>query len=103
MGAIEAKHRPAFATKLELAVGLVRWAKGWLDFVAAPVWVVTDGAYAKTAFLKPLIGMGVVVVTGTERLPSREEMRQGALAELLLRLGLAAVGAFFLWSTPFAS
>ena len=63
LGAIEAKHRPQFATKLELAVELVRWAKGWLDFVAAPVRVVADGAYAKAAFLKPLIGMGVVVVS----------------------------------------
>jgi len=61
--AIDPKHRPEFATKLELAVELVRWAKGWLDFVAAPVWVVADGAYAKAAFLKPLIGMGAVVVS----------------------------------------
>lgn len=61
--AIEPKHRPLFRTKLELAVELVRWAKGWLDFVAQPVWVVADGAYAKAAFLKPLIGMGVVVVS----------------------------------------
>ena len=63
LGAIDPKHRPTFATKLELAVELVRWARGWLDFVAAPVWVVADGAYAKAAFLKPLIGMGVVVVS----------------------------------------
>jgi hypothetical protein len=61
--AIDKKHRPTFATKLELAVALMKWAKGWLDFVAAPLWVVTDGAYAKAAFLKPLIGMGVVVVS----------------------------------------
>jgi hypothetical protein len=61
--AIDARHRPPFATKLELAVELVRWAKGWLDFVARPLWVVADGAYAKGAFLKPLIGMGVVVVS----------------------------------------
>lgn len=61
--AIDKKHRPTFATKLELAVELVRWAKGWLDFVAAPLWVVADGAYAKAAFLKPLISMGVVVVS----------------------------------------
>lgn len=61
--AIGAKHRPEFATKLELAVELVRWAKGRLDFVAAPLWVVADGAYAKAVFLKPLIGMGVVVVS----------------------------------------
>jgi hypothetical protein len=63
LGAIEPKHRPAFATKLELAAELVRWAKGWLDFVAQPLWVVADGAYAKAALLKPLIGMGVVVVS----------------------------------------
>ena len=61
--AIDKKHRPAFATKLELAVELVRWARGWLDFVAVPVWVVADGAYAKAPLLKPLIGMGVVVVS----------------------------------------
>ncbi len=61
--AIDKTHRPQFRTKLELAVELVRWAKGWLDFVAAPLWVVADGAYAKAAFLRPLIGMGVVVVS----------------------------------------
>jgi hypothetical protein len=61
--AIDKKHRPTFATKLELAVELVRWAKGWLDFVTQPLWVVADGAYAKAAFLKPLIGLGVVVVS----------------------------------------
>lgn len=63
LGAIEATHRPQFRTKLELAVELVRWAKGWLDFWGQPLWVVADGAYAKAAFLKPLIGMGVVVVS----------------------------------------
>ncbi|MBN9119496.1 MAG: transposase [Planctomycetes bacterium] len=61
--AIDKKHRPTFATELELAVELVRWVKGWRDFVAAPVWVVADGACAKGAFLKPLIGTGVVVVS----------------------------------------
>jgi hypothetical protein len=65
--AIEKKHRPTFATKLELAVELMKWAKGWLDFVAQPLWVVADGAYAKAAFLKPLIGMGVVVVSRLRR------------------------------------
>jgi hypothetical protein len=60
---IDKKHRPTFATKLELAVELMKWAKGWRDFVATPLWVVADGAYAKAAFLKPLIGMGVVVVS----------------------------------------
>jgi hypothetical protein len=61
--AIDERHRPAFRTKLELAVELVRWAKCWLGFLGKPVWVVADGAYAKAALLKPLIGLGVVVVS----------------------------------------
>ena len=61
--AIEKKHRPKFQTKLELAVELMKWAKGWLDFLGKPLWVVADGAYAKSAFLKPLIGEGIVVVS----------------------------------------
>lgn len=61
--AIDPKHRPKFATKLALALELVRWVKGWLDFVSLPLWVVADGAYAKASFLKPLIVAGVVVVS----------------------------------------
>lgn len=60
---IDEPHRPAFATKLEMAVELVRWAKTWLGSQGKPLWVVTDGAYAMAAFLKPLIGLGVVVVS----------------------------------------
>jgi hypothetical protein len=60
---IDEPHRPAFATKLELAVGLVRWARCRLGFLGRPLWVVADGAYAKSAFLKPLIALGVVVVS----------------------------------------
>jgi hypothetical protein len=48
---------------LELAVELVQWAKGWLDFLGEPLWVVADGAYAKAALLKPLIASGIVVVS----------------------------------------
>jgi hypothetical protein len=66
LAAIDARSRPTFATKLELAVELVRWAKGWLDFWGQPLWVVADGAYAKAPFLKPLIALGVVAVS---RLP----------------------------------
>jgi hypothetical protein len=61
--AIDKRHRPAFRTKLELALGLVRWAKAWLGFLGKPLWVVADGAYAKAAFLKPLIALGAVVVS----------------------------------------
>jgi hypothetical protein len=63
LAGIDPKHRPRFRTKLELAVELVQWAKCWLGFLGKPLWVVADGAYAKAAFLKPLIAWGVVVVS----------------------------------------
>jgi hypothetical protein len=63
LGSIDPKHRPPFRTKLELAVELVRWAKCWLGVLGRPLWVVADGAYAKAAVLKPLLALGVVVVS----------------------------------------
>src|SRR5882757_4429677 len=50
---IDPKHRPAFRTKLELAVELLRWAKLWLGLLGKPFGAVADGAYAKKNFLKP--------------------------------------------------
>jgi len=63
LDAIDRKHRPVFATKLELAVALMRWAKCWLGLLGKPLWVVADGAYAKAAFLKAMRALGVVVVS----------------------------------------
>jgi hypothetical protein len=63
LSGIDPKHRPDFRTKLELAVELLRWAKLWLGLLGKPLWVVADGAYAKAAFLKPAIGMGMTVVS----------------------------------------
>jgi DDE superfamily endonuclease len=60
---IDPKHRPAFRTKLQLAVELLRWAKTWLGLFEKPIWVVADGAYAKAAFLKPAQGLGMTVVS----------------------------------------
>jgi hypothetical protein len=60
---IPAPHRPAFRTKLEMAVELVRWAKVWLGMLGRPLWVVADGAYAKAAFLRPMRALGVTVVS----------------------------------------
>jgi hypothetical protein len=60
---IDPKHRPAFRTKLELGVELLRWAKLWLGLLSKPLWVVADGAYAKSAFLRPAIGLGMTVVS----------------------------------------
>jgi hypothetical protein len=63
LAGIAAKHRPAFRTKLEMAVELVRWAVSWLGHLGKPVWVVTDGAYAKAPFLKPMRALAVTVVS----------------------------------------
>jgi len=63
LAGIDPWHRPAFRTKLELAVELLRWAKSWLGHLRKPLWVVTDGAYAKAAFLKPAAALGVTVVS----------------------------------------
>jgi len=56
-------HRPPFHTKLVLAVELVQWADLWLKSTGQALWVVADGAYAKAPFLKPLIALGVTVVS----------------------------------------
>jgi hypothetical protein len=61
--AIDPKHRPAFRTKLELAVEMLRWAKPWLGLLKKPIWVVADGAYAKKDFLKPAADLGMTVVS----------------------------------------
>lgn len=63
LGGVDPRHRPPFRTKLELAVDLMRWAVSWLGFLGKPVWVVADGAYAKTPFLKPLRALAVTVVS----------------------------------------
>jgi hypothetical protein len=63
LGGIDPRHRPAFRTKLELAVELVRWAVAWLGPLGKPVWAVADGAYAKGPLLKPLARLGVTVVS----------------------------------------
>ena len=63
LAGIDERHRPVFRTKLALAVALVRGATCWLGFWGKPLWVVADGAYAKAAFLKPLLARGVVAVS----------------------------------------
>ena len=60
---LDPKHRPAFRTKLQLAVELLRWAKPWLDLLELPIWVVADGAYANREFLKPAMALGMTVVS----------------------------------------
>jgi hypothetical protein len=67
LGGIGPEHRPAFRTKLELAVDLMRWAASWLGFLGKPLWVVADGAYAKAPFLKPMRALAVTVVSRLRR------------------------------------
>ncbi|HEV3255832.1 MAG TPA: transposase [Gemmataceae bacterium] len=56
-----------FHTKLELAVDLVRWLLTWLGQTGQAIWLVVDGAYAKRPFLKPVLALGVVVVSRLRR------------------------------------
>ena len=63
LSGIDPKNRPAFRTKLELAVEMLRWASIWLGLLKKPLWVVADGAYAKAAFLKPAMMLGMTVVS----------------------------------------
>jgi hypothetical protein len=60
---IPAADRPEFRTKLELGVGLVRWAKAWLGMLGRPLWVVADGAYASAPLLRPMKTLAVTVVS----------------------------------------
>jgi hypothetical protein len=63
LAGIPPADRPAFKTKLELAVELVRWAVSGLGHLGKRVWVVADGAYAKAPFLKPMRALAVTVVS----------------------------------------
>jgi hypothetical protein len=67
LSGIAVPHRPAFRTKLELAVELMQWAVAWLGFLGLRLWVVADGAYAQAPFLKPLRSLGVTVVSRLRR------------------------------------
>jgi hypothetical protein len=60
---LQTLYRVKFRTKLELAVEMMTWAVEWLKSVGKVVWVVADGGYAKRAFLKPVLALGVVVVS----------------------------------------
>ena len=47
-----------FRTKLELATELVGWLVERLGKECLPIWVVTDGAYTKRPFFKPVLALG---------------------------------------------
>lgn len=60
---IPAKHGWTFQTKLQQAADLVLMAVETLQFLGKKtVWVVTDGAYAKRPFVRPVLDLGVTLV-----------------------------------------
>jgi len=52
-----------FRTKLAMAGELLRWAAQWLKSLGRTLWVVADGAYAKTPLLRDAAAAGFIVVT----------------------------------------
>lgn len=53
----------AFKSKTEQAVELAKWAYNCCENLGKQLWIVTDGGYTRASFLKPVIKMGVVVIT----------------------------------------
>ena len=62
---LDAKRGWEFRTKHELAVELVQWFVKWARLLGlqAGLWLVADGAYAARPLLKPMLKLGVVVVS----------------------------------------
>lgn len=61
------RYQWPFQTKLELGLDLVKWAENVLKPLGKPVWLVMDGAYAYRPLLKPVLAMGVTVVSRPRR------------------------------------
>jgi DDE superfamily endonuclease len=65
---IDAQHltflrKVVFRTKLAMAGELLAWAASWLKTLGRTLWVVADGAYAKTSFLRAAAAAGMIVVS----------------------------------------
>ena len=65
--ALDKEYPWDFHSKLELAAELVGWLVLWLRHTGKAVWLAADGAYAKRPFLKPVLALGVVVVSRLRR------------------------------------
>jgi len=60
---IPKKLRWKFQTKLQQAADLVAWAAEIAFSSGKRLWIVADGFYAKRPFLKPVLKLGVIVVS----------------------------------------
>lgn len=73
------KYNWTFQTKLQQAADLVLRAAETLQFAGKQLWVVTDGAYAKRPFVRPVMALGVTLVgrlrkdSALRDLPPREK------------------------------
>ena len=84
---LAAKHGWEFRTKHALAVELITWLVTTLRAMKclSPVWVAMDGAYAARPCLRPLLQLGVTVVSRLRRdaklfdlPPERQPQQRGA-------------------------
>lgn len=53
----------SFKSKTEQAVELAKWAYNCCKNLGKRLWIVTDGGFTRASFVKPVIKMGVVVIT----------------------------------------
>ena len=56
-------YKIGFQNKLVQAAELVKWAQKCCKRLEKELWIVTDGGFTKAGFLKPVITMGVTVIT----------------------------------------
>jgi hypothetical protein len=53
----------SFKSKTEQAVQLSKWAYDCCESLGKRLWIVTDGGYTRTSFLKPVVKTGAVIIT----------------------------------------
>lgn len=63
IGGMAACYGWSFRTQLELAAARIEWLVPRRGKGHPPIWVVTDGAYAKRPFLKRVLAAGVTVIS----------------------------------------
>ena len=63
IGSVPKAYKIRFQNKLTQAAELVKWAQNCCIRLGKELWIVTDGGFTKAGFLKPVIRMGVTIIT----------------------------------------
>jgi hypothetical protein len=63
IGSVPKAYKIRFQNKLAQAAELVKWAQKCCKRLGKELWIVTDGGFTRARFLKPVITMGVTVIT----------------------------------------